>query len=68
MVTSGVRIGTPAVTTRGMREADMREIAALIGRVLEHPGDVDTLDQVCGEVRALCRRFPLYPGRWDDAT
>jgi len=68
MVTSGVRIGTPAVTTRGMREAEMREIAGLIGRVLERPGDVDTLDEVRGDVEALCRRFPLYPGRWDDAA
>jgi glycine hydroxymethyltransferase len=67
MVTSGVRIGTPAVTTRGMREAEMGEIARLIGRVLEHPGDVDTLDDVRGDVEALCRRFPLYAGRWDDA-
>jgi glycine hydroxymethyltransferase len=67
MVTSGVRIGTPAVTTRGMREAEMREIARLIARVLEHPGDVDTLDDVRGDVEALCRRFPLYAGRWDDA-
>jgi glycine hydroxymethyltransferase len=65
-VTSGVRIGTPAVTTRGMREPEMLQIAEMIARVLEQPGDVDTLDGIRGEVEALCRRFPLYPGRWDD--
>jgi len=66
MVTSGIRIGTPAVTTRGMREPEMREIAGFADRVLRHPGDVDELDAVRGEVEALCRRFPLYPRRWSD--
>ncbi len=65
-VTSGLRIGTPAVTTRGMRESEMPEIAALIARALARPGDVDTLDAVRREVEVLCRRFPLYPSRWDD--
>src|SRR5262249_34718928 len=63
-VTSGLRIGTPAVTTRGLREAEMREIAGLVARALERHGDVATLDAIRGEVEALCRRFPLYPGRW----
>jgi glycine hydroxymethyltransferase len=67
MVTSGIRIGTPAVTTRGMREPEMAEIAELIGRVLEHPGDVEQLDRIRADVEALCRRFPLYPDRWDDS-
>jgi len=67
-VTSGLRLGTPAVTTRGMREPEMAEIGALLVQVLERPGDVERLDAVRGEVEALCRRFPLYPGRWDDAT
>jgi glycine hydroxymethyltransferase len=62
-VTSGVRLGTPAVTTRGMREGEMAEVAALIIRVLAHPGDVEELDRVREDVRALCKRFPLYPAR-----
>jgi glycine hydroxymethyltransferase len=66
-VTSGIRIGTPAVTTRGMREPEMTEIAAFIHRALERPGDVETLDEVRAEVEAFCRRFPLYPGRWNDS-
>jgi glycine hydroxymethyltransferase len=65
-VTSGVRIGTPAVTTRGMRAVEMKEIAGLIGRVLAHPGDIEELDRVRADVEALCRRFPLYPERWSD--
>ncbi len=65
-VTSGVRIGTPAVTTRGMKEPEMEEIVGLIARVLERPGDVDGLDAVRTEVEALARRFPLYPGRWSE--
>jgi len=64
-VTSGVRIGTPAVTTRGMRETEMDEIATLLVRVLERPGDVEELDRVRADVESLCRRFPLYPGLWD---
>jgi glycine hydroxymethyltransferase len=68
MVTSGVRLGTPAVTTRGMAEPEMRAIAGLVARVLVRPGDVDELDAVREEVEALCRRFPLYPGRWDDSA
>jgi glycine hydroxymethyltransferase len=65
-VTSGIRIGTPAVTTRGMGEPEMEEVAALIARVLEHPGDVENLDAIRAEVETLCRRFPLYTGHWSD--
>jgi glycine hydroxymethyltransferase len=65
-VTSGVRIGTPAVTTRGMREPEMAEIGSLIARALERPDDADTASQVRADVEALCLRFPLYPGRWND--
>ncbi len=66
MVTSGIRIGTPAVTTRGMKESEMSTIAGLVARVLENPGDVDTLDEIRGDVEALCRTFPLYEDRWND--
>jgi len=68
MVTSGLRIGTPAVTTRGMREPEMSRIAGLIARVLERPDDAAERDAVRAEVEALCREHPLYPGRWDDAV
>jgi glycine hydroxymethyltransferase len=61
MTASGIRIGTPAVTTRGMREADMDTMAALIARTLASPDDEGVARAVRGEVEALCRRFPLYP-------
>ncbi len=59
-ITSGVRIGTPAVTTRGMREPEMETIAALIARVIRE-GEA-ALPQVKEQVLALCARFPLYEG------
>lgn len=64
MVTSGLRVGTPAVTTRGMKEAEMEVIAEFIHRVLQNPGDVEELDRVKADVEVLCRKFPLYPSRW----
>ena len=60
-VTSGVRIGTPAVTTRGMREGEMRRIAELIDRVLRAPEDEGVLRTARNEVRELANAFPLYP-------
>ncbi len=57
----GVRIGTPAITTRGMGPAEIRRIAAWILKVIENPQDDATLQRVRGEVRDLCKRFPLYP-------
>ena len=63
MVASGIRIGTPAVTTRGMREADMETIAGLVARVLESPEDDRVGAMVKEEVERLCRKFPLYPDR-----
>ncbi|PYQ29217.1 MAG: serine hydroxymethyltransferase [Acidobacteria bacterium] len=60
MVASGVRIGTPAVTTRGLREADMKTIATLIARVLDSKGDAGVIDAVKSEVKQLCDRYPIY--------
>jgi len=60
-VTSGIRIGTPAVTTRGMIEKDMAQIASLIDRVLVAPEDLAVAAKVREEVKALASRFPLYP-------
>jgi glycine hydroxymethyltransferase len=60
-VTSGIRIGTPAVTTRGLRGAEMQTIADLIARVLSSPEDAQATGTVREEVRTLARRFPLYP-------
>jgi glycine hydroxymethyltransferase len=62
-VTSGVRIGTPAVTSRGMKEAEMDLVADLIRRALDRIGDATALAAIGEEVRALCARFPVYPNR-----
>jgi glycine hydroxymethyltransferase len=61
-VTSGIRIGTPALTTRGMREDEMRHVAALIDRVLAPGADEETFTRVRAEVRALVAPFPLFAG------
>jgi glycine hydroxymethyltransferase len=61
LVASGVRLGTPAVTTRGMGETEMDAIATFIARVLAAPEDESVARQVRADVEALCRRFPLYP-------
>jgi glycine hydroxymethyltransferase len=63
MVTSGIRIGTPAVTSRGMREPEMVQIAALIDRVLRQPRAAAAEAAVRSEVQELTNRFPLYPER-----
>ena len=60
MVASGVRVGTPAVTSRGMGEREMDQIAELISRVLAAPDDERVLRAVKSDVEALCGRFPLY--------
>ena len=60
-VTSGLRLGTPAVTTRGMKEVEMKRIAGFIDRVLRAPEDDSVLRTVKAEVRELANEFPLYP-------
>ena len=58
--TSGMRFGTPAVTTRGMKEAEMHEIGGMIGRLMREGGDA--AEEVRQQAIELCRSFPLYPG------
>ena len=60
MVASGLRIGSPAVTTRGMKEPEMKKIAELLARVLDARGDAGVTEQVKTEVKELCDRFPIY--------
>ncbi len=60
-VTSGIRIGTPAITTRGMKEAEMKHIAGYIIEVLKSGGDKAVISSVKGKVETLCKSFPLYP-------
>jgi len=61
MTASGIRIGTPAITSRGLKEADMDAVGDLIARALKTPDDDAALAMVREEVEALCRTFPLYP-------
>lgn len=62
-VTSGIRIGTPAVTTRGMQEEEMKLIGQLIAEVLQDVADKGRQRRVKGKVQELCQQFPLYPDR-----
>ena len=61
MIASGIRLGTPAVTTRGMGEPEMDKIGELITRVLAAPDDDQITNSVRSEIKALCQQFPLYP-------
>ena len=60
-VTSGIRIGTPAVTTRGFKEPEMRRVAELMDRVLTDSGNTALAAAVRNDVRELAAAFPLYP-------
>jgi len=61
LVTSGIRVGTPAITTRGMKEREMRQIAQLIDRAIRSRKDAAALAQISEDVKSLCDGFPLYP-------
>lgn len=61
LITSGIRVGTPALTTRGMREPEMERVAALIDRVIAAPASAAGHAQVAADVEHLCLEFPLYP-------
>jgi glycine hydroxymethyltransferase len=60
MVTSGVRVGTPAMTTRGFKEDEARQTANLVADVLDHPRDAANIAKVREQVNALTQRFPVY--------
>jgi glycine hydroxymethyltransferase len=59
-IASGIRLGTPIVSTRGMKEADMKDIVALVDRVLQHRQDPAVLEEVRAQAKALCNRFPIF--------
>lgn len=60
-VTSGIRLGTPAVTTRGFNEDDMREVAAIIGLVLKNKDNAEKQKEAAARVATLCAKYPMYP-------
>jgi len=60
-VTSGIRLGTPALTTRGMGKSEMTEIGQMIARICRAPADKELQKKVKGEVLAMTKKFPLYP-------
>jgi len=66
MVASGVRLGTPALTTRGMKEADMEEVGLLISRAVQAVENDSALAEVKRDVQKLCARFPLYAARLEE--
>ena len=62
MITSGVRLGTPAITTRGMKEKQMVLVAGLIDEAIKHSADDKALKGIKEQVKLLCAGFPMYPG------
>ena len=60
-VTSGIRVGVPAITTRGMKEPDMQTVVDLIDRVLVNIDNTETIDAVKEDVKVFMKQFPLYP-------
>ncbi|WP_305778487.1 hypothetical protein [Paenibacillus amylolyticus] len=60
MVTSGIRFGTPAMTSRGLGSREMKEIAQLIGLAFKNPKNSDVKNQILGNVREITSQFPLY--------
>lgn len=63
-VTSGIRLGSPALTTRGMKEPEMRQVAAFIHEVLSAPRDEDLLKRIGSQVKEFCRGYPLFAREW----
>ena len=59
-VTSGIRIGTPSITTRGFKQEEASKVAELICEIIDNPGEEQVIDRVRGEVSSLCERFPMY--------
>ena len=59
-VTSGLRLGTPALTTRGLKEEDIREVADIIAETIEHREDKNAIEKAKAQIADICKRFPLY--------
>jgi glycine hydroxymethyltransferase len=59
-ISSGLRIGTPAITTRGFKEDETRQLSGWIADVLDHMGDESVVEGARGKVEEICRRFPVY--------
>jgi len=62
MVTSGIRIGTPAITTRGFKEREMAAVATFIDEAIKNKDSDKALKGIAGQVKGLCAKFPMYPG------
>jgi glycine hydroxymethyltransferase len=63
-ITSGIRLGSPALTTRGMKEPEMRQVAEFIHQVLSAPDDQDRLRRLQGQIKEFCHGFPLFAPEW----